>query len=170
MQLQDVWDYKNQLMEDLLMHKEIVNLINEDMTLEQARDSETGLAYTQIFPYEYVPKTIQDGHTYVCFDVDVTSVTNKTYLVPVLYFWVFTHISRLRLPNGRGVRPDALCSEICKAINGSMYYGLGALDLYSVKRFSPMSEYNGKLMTFYMTEFNRPYDGRKPIPANRKTG
>lgn len=163
MQLQDFFDYKNQLMKDLLTSESIVSLISRGTTVEEA----ASLAYTQVFPYEYIPMTIQDGATYICFDVDIQSVSSKTYLTPVLYIWVFTHRSNLRLPEG-GVRPDKVCSEICKIINGSRYYGLGELNLYSVKRCAPLTDYQGKLMTFQAREFNRQYDGAKSIPANRK--
>lgn len=163
MQLQDFFDYKNQLMKDLLTNESIVSLIQRDTTVENAES----LAYTQVFPYEYLPETVDKGQTFICFDVDISGVGNKPILTPVIYIWVFSHKSNLRLPEG-GVRPDKICSEICKVINGSRFYGLGELNLYSVKRFAPMTDYQGKLMTFNAKEFNRTYDGNKPIPANRK--
>lgn len=163
MQLNDFFDYKNRLMEDLLTSKSVVSLIQQDTEMENAES----LAYTQVFPYEYIPETVQGGQTFICFDVDVQGVSNKTFLTPVLYVWVFTHRSNLRLPEG-GVRTDKLCSEICNVINGSRYYGLGELNLYSVKRFAPMTDYQGKVMTFYAKEFNRQFNGAKPVPANRK--
>lgn len=163
MQLKDFFDYKNQLMEDLLTHESIVSLIKQDMDMKDAES----LAYSQVFPYEYVPETVQGGGTYICFDVDIQNVSGKTFLTPALYIWVFAHRSNLRLPEG-GVRTDKLCSEICEVINGSRYYGLGELNLYSVKRFAPMTDYQGKVMTFYAKEFNRQFNGAKQTPANRK--
>lgn len=163
MQLEELFDYKNKLMEDLITNESIVELVGE------GREADT-LPYNQIFPYEFFPETIQDGYTYICFDVDIQKSTSKTYLLPTIYVWVFSHKSRLRLPDGKGVRPDKICEEISKAINGSRYYGLGELNLYSVKRFAPMSDYIGKVMTFYTTDFNRQYDGKKPVPVNRKMG
>jgi hypothetical protein len=165
MQLQEFFDYKNQLMEDLLTNEDIVRLIDDTVALQNA-DS---LAYTQVFPCEYVPDTVQDGKTYICFDVDVQRTADKTFLSPTLFVWVFTHRSKLRLPEG-GVRTDKLCSEICKAINGSRKYGLGELNLYSVKRFAPMTDFQGKVLTFYAKDFNRVYDGKKYTPENRKRG
>ena len=165
MQLQDFFDYKNQMMEDLLTSEEVVNLVNEDVSIDNAES----LAYKQVFPCEYVPETVQEGHTFVCFDVDVQRSSDKTFLSPVIYVWVFTHRSKLRLPEG-GVRTDKLCSEICKLINGSRKYGLGELNLYAVKRFAPMTDFQGKVMTFYAKEFNRQYDGTKYTPTNRKSG
>ena len=165
MQLQEFFDYKNQLMEDLLTNEDIVRLIDDTVALQNA-DS---LAYTQVFPCEYVPDTVQEGKTYICFDVDVQRAVDKTFLSPTLFVWVFTHRSKLRLPEG-GVRTDKLCSEICKAINGSRKYGLGELNLYSVKRFAPMTDFQGKVLTFYAKDFNRVYDGKKYPPENRKRG
>ena len=117
-------------MEDLLTSESIVRLLDDDISMDDAGK----LAYKNVFPCEYVPETVQDGKTFICFDVDIQQSVNKTYLLPTLYVWVFTHRSKLRLPNGGGVRTDKMCSEICKAINGSRKYGLGELDLYSVKK------------------------------------
>lgn len=166
MQLAEFYDYKNQLMEDLLTNAEIVKLLTDG----GAPDDPASLAYTQVFPCEYVPDTVQDARTFICFDVDVQrGNSNKTFLSPVLYLWVFTHRSLLRLPEG-GVRTDALCNEICKTINGSRKYGLGELELYAVKRFAPMTDFQGKVMTFHARDFNRVYDGTKYTPTNRKAG
>lgn len=165
MYLEEFYDYKNQLMNDLLTNETIVHLINENVPFEDAGS----LMYTQVFPYEYLPETVEVGQTFICCDVDIQRVNSKTFLVPALLIWVFTHKSLLRLPEG-GVRPDKLCSEICKVIDGSRMYGLGELNIYSAKRFSPMTDYQGKVLTFQATEFNRVYDPKRPTPSNRKTG
>ena len=165
MQLSEFFDYKNRLMEDLLTNAEIVKLIDADTELEDA----SKLAYTQVFPYEYIPDTVEYANTFICFDADIQESINKTFLLPTLYIWVFSHKSKLRLPEG-GVRTDKLVSEIAKAINGNRFYGLGELDLYSVRRFAPMTNYQGKVMTFHAKEFNRPAPNTKPIPTNRKRG
>lgn len=164
-QLDEFFDYKNQLMEDLLTSEPIVKLINEELSFDNAKS----LMYTQVFPYEYVPDTVEKGKTFVCCDVDIQRVTDKTYLSPTLYVWVFSHKSKLRLPEG-GVRTDKLCSKITGAINGSRKYGLGELNLYSVKRFAPMTDFQGKVMTFHAKDFNRLHPTGQPIPTNRKRG
>ena len=165
-QLEEFFDYKNKLMEDILTDETIVKLINEEVTLETADK----LKYTQVFPAHYIPETVHDGSTFVCFDVDIIAAPNKTFYKPVIYIWILAHRSRLRLPEG-GVRTDKLCSEICKKINGSKYYGLGELSLYSSKIYAPMTDYTGKVLTFDTTDFNRPGDSRtRSIPSNRKDG
>lgn len=165
MYLDEFFNYKNQLMEDLLTEPNIVKLINENVSMEDA----ASLVYTQVFPYEYVPDTVEHGLTFVCSDVDIVASPTKTYYNPTLYVWIFTHKSLLRLPEG-GVRTDKLAHEIAKKLNGSRFYGLGELDLRSVKRFAPMMDYQGKVLIFDATDFNRLSPTGKPIPGNRKKG
>ena len=163
MQLSEFFDYKNKLMEDLLTNPEVVKLLDDSVEMRNANS----LAYTHVFPYEYIPDTVEHAKTFICFDVDVQESINKTFLLPTLYIWVFSHKSKLRLREG-GVQTDKLVSEIAKSINGSHFYGLGELDLYSVKRFAPVTDYQGKVMTFHAKEFNRLSPNTKPIPSNRK--
>lgn len=166
MQLDEFFDYKNRLMEDLLTSKQIVKLLSDDCKTIHKPDS---LVYSQVFPYEYVPETVAHGHTFICCEVEIQRTSSKTFLTPALYVWVFTHKSKMRLPEG-GIRTDKLCSEIAKTINGSRFYGLGELDLYSVKRFAPITDYQGKVMMFQAKDFNRFSPTGKPVPSNRKTG
>lgn len=163
--LQFLYDYKNKLMEDILTNETIVKLLDEELSFA---DAET-LAYKQVFPYDYVPETIEYGHSFICFDVDIIGVENKTFLHPTISVWAFTHKSKLRLPKG-GVRTDKIISELVKMLNGSRYYGLGELDLRSIKRFAPTSDFQGKYMVFDARDYNRLLPTGKTIPANRKTG
>lgn len=162
--LDELFDYKNQLMDDILTSEDIIRLLSDDgKTLVPP----ASLMYTQVFPYEFVPNVTEHAKTYVCCEVDIKEVLTKTFLDPVLYIWVFTHNSKMRLPQG-GVRTDKICSEIAKRINGSRMYGLGELDLQSVRRFSPIDNYQGRVMTFSARDFNRLSPSKMPIPGNRK--
>ena len=166
MQLQELFDYKNVLIRKFITDPTIVHLVNEDVDMDDA----SSLIYTQLFPYEYLPETTEHGYTFICTEVDITRVQSKTFLYPTLYIWVFSHKSKLRLPSedGGGVRTDRLCEAIARNINGSREFGLGELDLYSVKRFAPMTDFNGKLMMFQAKDINRLYDPNKYVPTNRK--
>lgn len=162
--LDELFDYKNQLIDDLLKNKNIIRLLSNDCkTLRHPEE----LVYSQVYPYEYVPDTVEHGQTFICCEVDIRRATSKTYLMPEMYVWVFTHKSLLRLPEG-GVRVDKLCSEITKVINGSRMYGLGELNIRSATRFSPISNYQGRLITFDAVDWNRLSPTGQKIPANRK--
>lgn len=164
MQLDEFFHYKNQLMNDLLTNKQIIRLLIGETKQVPAPEE---LLYSQVFPYEYMPDTITHGKTYICCDVDIQRAPTKTFLSPTIYIWVFTHKSLMRLPEG-GVRVDKLCSEIAKTINGSRYYGLGELDLDSTRRFAPISDYQGKVLTFKTTDFNRLSPTGRSAPSNRR--
>lgn len=162
--LDELFDYKNQLMDDLLTEKEIVRLLSDDCATCVAPED---LMYTQVFPCEYVPEVTEHGQTFICCEVDIKEVSSKLILNPVIYVWVFTHSSKVRMPEG-GLRIDRITSEIVKKINGSRMYGLGELELYSVKRFSPIANYQGRVLQFHAKDFNRLRSHAKPIPNSRK--
>lgn len=166
MQLDEFFDYKNKLMKDLCNSEEIVKLLTRktDVTVP-----DTSLIYKQIFPYEFIPDTVDKAKTYICFDVDIISVPNQTYYYPALYIWVFTHKSNMRTDGG-GIMTDKVCVEINNILNGNRTYGLGKLDLYSVDRFSPADDYLGRVLSYSAIDFNRDSRYKHPLPANRKKG
>lgn len=169
MELNEFFDYKNKLMEDLITNPEIVRLLNDKCVIDE-KQNPNELIYTQIFPYEYVPDVVDDASTFICFDMDIQKTMNKTFLIPAIYIWVFTHKKFLRLQNNNGIRTDKICAEIAKTIDGSRYYGLGELNLTSIKRFSLAENFQGRVMTFQAQDFNRLSHSGKPIPSNRKHG
>ena len=163
MNLEEFYDYKNQLLEDILTDEEIVKLINSSVEIVDA----ASLVYKQVFPLEYIPKTIDEGLTFICCDVDIQRALGKPLYMPTIYVWVFAHRSNLRLPEG-GLRIDKLCSKICAKINGSFKYGVGALQFISSKRFAPLTDYQGRCLVFHAEDFALQFNPNKEIPANRK--
>lgn len=163
MHLEEFFNYKNELMKTLCSNSEIVRLVTDS---SRAPVPNYDLAYTQLFPFEFVPETVTDSRTFICFDIDIAEETTKTLYTPVLYIWIFTHKSKLRLPEG-GVRTDQLASEIDKELNGSRMFGLGELNLYSVTRFEPITDFQGRALIYRAKDFNR--GGKtKPVPPNRR--
>lgn len=164
MLLNEFFDYKSELIKTLCSNKEIVRLVVDG---QEPVVPNFDLAYKQIFPYEYVPETVDEGKTFICFDVDIASVVDKIYYNPMLYIWEFTYKTKLRLADG-GVRIDRLAVEINKELNGSRNFGLGELELRSVTSFSPIKDFQGRQMVYTAIDFNRPGISKKP-PANRKS-
>ena len=156
MMLDEFFNYKNELMKTLCTTESIVNLIGGSIDL----------AYKNIFPFEFIPETVDNGETFICYDVDVINVENRTFLYPALYIWIFTHKSKLRLSEG-GIRTDSLAVEVNKILNGSRYFGLGELYLKQVERFSPITDYQGRVLTYIAKDFNRTSRSGN-APANRR--
>lgn len=166
MRLDEFFHYKNQVIDDILNSETIPPLIDDT---EKYSNDYTKLVYTHIFPYEYVPETIQDGATYVCIEVDIDKSFDKMVYQPVIYIYVFTHKSRLRLPGG-GVRVDEICHEIDNVVDGSLFYGLGKLELDTVKRFAPMTDYQGHVMRYIAKDIKKYANHTQRVPINRKSG
>ena len=163
MLLEEFFDYKNYLMEIFCSNKEILKLLTDD---ENIAVPSPAMAYKKIFPLEYIPDTVGQGGTFICYDVDIADVENETFLKPVLYIWIFTHKSKLRLPKG-GLRLDSLSVEINKELNGNRNFGLGKLSLKRVDRFVPIDDYQGRCLTYITKDFNNTRPSKKP-PINRR--
>ena len=71
MQLDEFYDYKNLLMKTLCSNPEIVRLVTDS---KEAPVPHYDLAYTQLFPFEFIPDTVGEGMTFICFDVDIDKV------------------------------------------------------------------------------------------------
>lgn len=168
MNLKETYAYKNRLMEHICKNEEIVKLVTKNMDASVPNHT---LPYTQVFPFEWVPETIDEAKTYICFDVDITSVPNKTFYLPVLYIWVFTHKSNARAMQemGGGITVDRVVVEIDEMLNGNRFYGLGDLKLNSCRRFTPILGYHGRVLAYAARDFNRP-SGRIEAPSNRRLG
>ena len=169
MHLEEFFDYKNKLMKDICQSESIVRILKHIPDDQEVVLPATDLIYTQLYPYEFVPETVDKAKTFICFDVDILTVPNQTYYCPALYIWVFTHKSNMR-SDGGGITVDNVCGEIDKILNGNRTYSLGTLDLYSVHRFSPANDYLGRVLTYSATDFNRDGRYKHPLPMNRKAG
>lgn len=165
MQLEELYDYKNLLMKHLCCDAEVVKTVtgNDDAVVPNH-----DLPYYQIFPFEYIPETVNDAKTFICFDMDIVSVPNKTVYIPVIYVWVCAHKSQLRAKEG-GCTLDKMAVAVNRLLNGNRYYGLGKLKLDSVRRFQPITDYYGRALTFYSKDFNEKW-AKPDIPSNRKEG
>ena len=173
MNLEELRSYKNQFFGDILTDEKIVHLIDPDMPLQNADK----LMYDNVYPSLYVPDTVEQAKTFVCCDVDfqvanVRQIGDKQlYYCPIMYVWIFTHKSLMKIPDG-GFRVDELAIGITDKIAGSKFYTMGALTLYSAKRFAPMVDFVGKVLAFNGRDWNEPSaeNPNRPIPSNRRAG
>ena len=161
---EEFYEYKNQFIGELCSDPEIVSLLlNSENPVVPNRE----LVYSQVFPFEYIPETESTAKTFICVDVDIVNVPNSTFYTLAIYVWVFAHKSQLRLNNGRGVITDRLASAVDRIANGSRDYGLGRLKLMSSQRFTPITDYQGRVLTFATQDFNRDGSRKPPIPSKR---
>ncbi|MCL2298998.1 MAG: hypothetical protein FWC27_02480 [Firmicutes bacterium] len=151
--LDELYLYKNTLMELLCSDSAIVALV---MDSKEAECPNKAMPYSRVFPYNHVPDVTKEAMVYVCFDVEIRRVPNKTILYPDVYVWAFCHKSLMRLPGGSGVRPDKLVCEINHVLSGSPCLGAGPLELMGLSSVSPIDYHWGKLLHYATVDFNRP--------------
>ncbi len=58
MDLQELFDYKNRCVRDILTNERIVALLHDDQSPVMAAED---YVYRQVFPYEYIPETIEQA-------------------------------------------------------------------------------------------------------------
>ena len=103
--LDEFFDYKNQLVDDILTNESIVKLMSDDGETVSAPES---LMYTQVFPYEFVPNVTEHGILAYFENYDDH---NRILKLRRLFYAVFgfsaEHIEEFRK---RGIKGEVHCS------------------------------------------------------------
>ena len=149
--LEEFTEYKQTLMKAICTSDRIVELLklNTDPVGIQWRD----MRYKRIFPYNYVPYTIETAQTFICFTVTAPNVKDNLIAELRLTVYVFTHQDIMRTDSG--VRTDLLVSEIDKLLNGSTKYGLGKVSLRACDVMQvPAQGYSGLYSVYTVKDFS----------------
>lgn len=148
--LTELSDKKQQILKDLLSDRELVTLLTDDSTIRlPAKD----LRYDQVFPYPWVDETADAAKSFICFDVTVPEISTIAVKDCYMYIWIFTH-QRIAMTK-EGVRTDLLASRVDYLLNGSTEYGFGKVRLMSVLPYAPNANYYGKVLKYYVQDWNR---------------
>ena len=149
MYLEELSKYKIEIMKRLCLSEKIQSLI----LLSKSQNSGREMMYKNIFPYAFVPDTVTNAGTFICFDLEVQRAKNRTFKDINILFWIFTHQSLIRTENG--IRTDILADEIDKILNGNKDLGLGSAELRKVLRINPAKDYHGRTLVYKTVDFNR---------------
>jgi len=149
MYLDELSKYKIEIMKKLCSNNKIQSLIMLYKTQNQGRE----MMYKNIFPYAFIPDTVTNASTFICFDLEVERVQNRTFKDINILFWIFTHQTLMR--TSEGIRTDILADEIDKIINGNRNLGLGTVELKKVLRVNPAKDYHGRSLLYRSVDFNR---------------
>lgn len=149
--LEEFTKYKQTLMQALCTSEGVVDL----MKLDSDPDTITGkdMRYSRIYPYNYVPLTIEKAQTFICFTVTAPNVKDNLIAELRLTVYVFTHQDLMR--TNEGIRTDLLVSEIDKLLNGSTKYGLGKVTLKCCDVMQvPCQGYSGLFSVYSVKDFS----------------
>ncbi len=149
MYLDELSKYKIELMKRLCLNSKIQSLI----LLSESQNQGKEMMYKYIFPYAFVPDTVTNSSTFICFDLEVQRVQNRTFKDINILFWIFTHHSLMR--TSEGIRTDVLANEVDKILNGNSDLGLGTVELKKVLRVNPAKDYHGRHLVYKSVDFNR---------------
>ena len=151
--LEEFTEYKNKLMQAICTSSTIVNLLKLDT--DSVSITGRDMRYQRIYPYNYVPQTIEVAQTFICFTVTAPNVRDDLITELRLTIYVFTHQDLMRTENG--MRTDLLVAEIDKLLNGSTKYGLGKVSLKGCDVMQPPAQgYSGLYSVYSVKDFNVP--------------
>ena len=152
--LEEFTSYKQTLMKALCTSSVVKNLLK--LSSDPSNITGKDMRYKRIFPYNYVPLTIETAQTFICFTVTAPNVKDDLITELRLTIYVFTHQDLMRTDNG--MRTDLLISEIDKLLNGSTQYGLGKVSLKSCDVMQvPCQGYSGLYSVYSVKDFNNTY-------------
>lgn len=151
--LEEFTSYKQTLMQAICTSERITELmkLDTDDPLITCKD----MRYSRIFPYNYVPLTIETAQTFICFTVTAPNIKDDFISELRLTIYVFSHQDLMRTSGG--IRTDLLVSEIDKLLNGSTKYGLGKVSLKGCDVMQvPCKGYSGLYSVYTVKDFNTP--------------
>lgn len=150
MYLDELSSYKIEIMKTICLNENIISLLRPSN-----KPGMTGkdMMYKYIFPYVFINDTITEVSTFICFDLSVPRVQNRTFKDVTMDFWIFTHDSLMRCESG--LRLDTLASLVDRLLNGNRNFGLGEVSLKTVKRCHVAKDYYGIILTYRTVDFNR---------------
>ncbi|MEG1562305.1 MAG: hypothetical protein RR365_01010 [Bacteroides sp.] len=148
--LSELSENKEFLLKTFLSDQELVDLVSGK---KGHAIPATDLRYTQVYPVAWVDGTVSEAKTFVCFDIDVNSVSNIAVKNCDIFIWIFTHKKFIFTQNG--ILIDLIASRVDELINGSTELGFGKVKLETALRWSPNSDYYGRVLKYSVQDWNR---------------
>lgn len=175
-------EYKEKIINLLIKNKEVVKLINPDLSnpdldlndvliggewiINGQRVSEQG----HIFDYNFVDDTITQTKVFIFVETVVDSIKQSTFTDFGLYICIFAHKSLIRLSSQTtptknemkkggycGNRIDCLCDAVDRMLNGNSSFGLGKVVPTSrnhMEPYQPSKNFYGKVLQYKVTNYN----------------
>lgn len=144
--------YKDKVMETMLSSQTIVDLIDDP---DYKSVPAFGLLYKKVFPYAYIPQTIDSASTLVCVEANIANVKTDTICDVELSIYVMAHTSVMR--TDKGARIDVLSDAIDDVLNHSSYFGIGKITpntRYPTEVSLPNYDYICRKLTYISKDFN----------------
>jgi len=152
-------DYNQRVVSKILSAQPVMALISNDPALDL--DSDAAAQWEEhVLDHAWIDETVQESGAFVTVDVDIPEMSSGTIkemrvYVEVLVSKTFMPLSPSLFKGCRGNRRDNIVRQIDLLINGSYDFGIGRLDLKSIRTVTTANKFAGKLMTYEASDFAR---------------
>lgn len=144
-------DFKKTTIRKLVSNDEIIaSMGNTDVI------SNDDAVYKYIFPYFYIPYTIEEAHSYICMKVNMTGLNtrNDSFGKFSIIIWVISHQDIMRMTGvGGATRVDHVANLVESMLNGSDAFGTQRLRLVTNTEDSLDLKHRCRVMTFTTQEY-----------------
>lgn len=146
----EIIEYKQQIFSDIVNNDELIKALAPTDIVEN-----DDVMYKYVFPYTYIPDTIQEANCYITFSLDVPRVSTANYFFKevVLQFTIICHQSKMKTEYG-ATRTDYIAHIIEKMFNGSKKYG-DSLELVSSVEGHMDRSHRTRVLRFATNDINR---------------
>lgn len=156
--LNDLNHYEQTLMKKICSDKDIVSLLTDN---ENPIVPDKNLMYTKVFPFAYIPDTVQEASSFITFTITVPRVYNSLVKEVIITIDIITHESLMRTKQGK--RTTLIATAMDKLFNGSKDLGICKMDLVSVGIDIPNREYHTRRLIYSIDDWNRVNKYYEPV-------
>ena len=156
----EIIDYKNKIINDILFNKEDSSLSRDIVTAidEEYLECDDEFIYRNIFPYLRIPSVETEARSYITMSVDMPKVSTKNYFFKdmVITINVIVHEEMMKMPDGySATRADYIASIINKIFNQSKNYGNVPLEYVSDVESIMLNRFIVRTLRFRCNELNK---------------
>lgn len=153
--LYPIREYKDKILEKILTSQDIIDLLDDD---EFKAAPASGLLYKKVFPYAFVPDTVDVASTFICIEANIANVNTDSICDIELTVLVIAHVDVMR--TDFGTRVDVVADKIDDLINHSRDFGIGKvtpLSRYPTSYSLPNYDYVCRKLMYLVKDFNFRY-------------
>lgn len=156
--IDELIDYPMKVVQAIGNDKTITSLLTNNPDISMYSDEAYDIFGRYLFDYDYVDQTTVEASAYVCVEAEINKRTTATMHEVCLYITVYCHkkymdLDPTKFPGIAGNRRDNIVRNICDLLNGETIYGVGSLELESVKTRTAPLGFTAREMTYSIPDF-----------------
>ena len=164
--LQDIVDYKAQVIAQLVASQPVVGLLLDDPNIDLDSDKAIDSLDDLIFDFDYIDRTVERSDAFIMVEADMIGPSSGSFNTWELYVQIVCHKDYVKMDGKkfkgvRGNRRDNLMCEVDKLLNGTRLFGIGKLELKNAITAMVPDSFTSKMLTYVVKEPRRERYGGK---------